>query len=168
MSFSASWHRRAGAQPFCLWGWLCVSPGLAEAAPPALPCSNRGCGPEACLACSASLSWTNPVPLGSGTLTEGLWSGVNVGSVYTAPWTTHLCSHIRAGEWGCLRPRNHPADGCHHALSILWCFSLTPLPFTAQKCLQQIDTRAAGVSSAKELKCIMALGPSVEVLYTPA
>lgn len=36
VSFSASWHRHAGAQPFCLWDWLCVSPGLVEAVPPAL------------------------------------------------------------------------------------------------------------------------------------
>lgn len=84
MSFRASWHRHAKAQPFCLLGWLCVSTGLVEVAPPALPCSHQGCGPASGSACLASLSRAKPVPSGSDILTKGLWSEVQ--SVrYTAP-----------------------------------------------------------------------------------
>lgn len=169
LSFSASWHRHAGAQPFCLWGWLCASPGLVEAAPAALSC------PAHTGAVAQPLVW--PVSQVSAGQNLCPWdlallpraSGmVGMWDLYTAPCTARLCCHTRAGEWGCPRPGNHPAHGCYHVLSIHWCFSLTPLPFTAQKCLQQIDMGAAGVSSAKELKCAVEPGPSVAVLYAPA
>lgn len=158
------------------WGTAILPLGLALCQPwagggcPTCPALlTQGLWPRGWFACLASLSWAKPVPLGSGTVVKGLWSSGYVGSVmYTIPCTARLCFHSKAGERGCPRPGNHPADGCHHALSIHWCFSLSPLPFTAQKGLQQIDMRAAGVSSAQELKCAMELGPSVKVLYTTA
>lgn len=73
--FSASWHRHTTARLFCMWGWLYVSPGLVEAALPALCCSHRGCGPESGVACFASLPWARSAPLGPGTLAE-LWRGL--------------------------------------------------------------------------------------------
>lgn len=170
--FSASWHRHTGARLFCVWSWLCVSPGLVEGALPALWCSHRGCGPETSLACLSSFSWARSMPLGSGTVAEfwrGLWSGEYVGSMaYTAPRSACLCCHPRAGEWGCPGPGDHPANGCHHVLWLHSCLSLTPLPFTGRKYVQQINTRAAGVPSASEPKCTMKLHPSVMVFYTPA
>lgn len=62
----------------------------------------------------------------------------------TTPCTAQLCSHPRAEKWGWPRPGDHPANGRHQALLLHSCFSLTPLPFTARKCFQKINTGTAG------------------------
>lgn len=154
VSFNASWHRHAGAQPFCLWGWLCVSPGLVGTSTPALPCPAHTGAVARCLVWRVLQISAEQKPLGSGTLTQGLWSGGCVGSV--------MCSSLHCPP---LLPRQSRRMGLPQAwesscswslpcsVGTFWCSSLTPLPFTAQKCLQQIDTRAARVPSAKELKC---------------
>lgn len=126
-------------------------PWAGGGSPACLPCSHRDCGPASGLASLASLHRAKPVPSGSDTLTKDLWNGGYVGSViYAAPCTARLCSHTRAGALGCSRPGNHPAHSCYRALSTHWYFSLTPLPFTVLKCLQQADMRVAGISCVKE------------------
>lgn len=108
---------------------------------PALPCSQRGFSSVSSLACLASLSWAEPVPLGSGTLAKGLWSGGCVGSVmYTAP-----CSPLFPHQG---RRMGLPQAWESSCSWLLPCSVITlvlqPEPTAFQKCLQQIDTRAAG------------------------
>lgn len=169
--FSTSWHRQAGAWPSCVQGWLRVSPSWWRQ--PYLPCAAHA-GTMAqrpvwhVLQVSAGQDpcpWDLALLLSSGEASEvvGMWDP------WRMPLLVLLAFAITSGQ------ENRAALGLGiiplmvvtNALLLHSCFSLTLLPFTARRNLQQINTRAAGGPSAKELKCTMKLSPLQRFIHIP-